>query len=63
MMSVPSILESLKHDGIRGEQIDDVDAIAEKIAAEGDEGDVVLVMSSGAFDGVHERILERLRAR
>jgi len=60
MMSVASILESLQKEGIRSEQIDDVDAIAAKIATEADEGDVVLVMSSGAFDGVHEKILARL---
>ena len=60
MMSVPSILESLQKEGIRSEQIDDVDAIAAKIATEADEGDVVLVMSSGAFDGLHEKILARL---
>jgi len=59
MMSVPAILRSL--DG-RGVQIDDVDEIARVVAAEAKDGDVVLVMSSGAFGGVHEKILERLRA-
>jgi UDP-N-acetylmuramate-alanine ligase len=58
MMSIPHILESL--DGAR--QIEDFDAIADTIAREGREGDVVMVMSSGAFGGVHELILERLRA-
>ena len=61
MMSVPSILASLKEKGVEGEQIDDFDAIAAKIAQEGREGDVVLVMSSGAFGGVHEKILAKLR--
>jgi len=32
------------------------------VAREAKEGDVILVMSSGAFGGVHEKILERLRA-
>ncbi len=61
MMSVEAIVESLKKDGIEAERIDDFDAIAARIAAEGREGDVVLVMSSGAFGGVHERILAALR--
>jgi UDP-N-acetylmuramate: L-alanyl-gamma-D-glutamyl-meso-diaminopimelate ligase len=62
MMSVPAIVEQLRHDGIEAEQIDDIDRIAEAVAKEAGEGDVVLVMSSGAFGGVHEKILERLRA-
>ena len=61
MMSVETIVDSLKRDGIEAERIDDFDAIAARIAADGREGDVVLVMSSGAFGGVHERILAALR--
>jgi UDP-N-acetylmuramate: L-alanyl-gamma-D-glutamyl-meso-diaminopimelate ligase len=61
MMSVPSIVETLQRDGIPASQIDDFDAIADEVAREAREGDVVLVMSSGAFGGVHEKILERLR--
>jgi len=62
MMSVPAIVGQLKADSIPAEQIDDFDAIAERVAREAKEGDVILVMSSGAFGGVHEKILERLRA-
>jgi UDP-N-acetylmuramate: L-alanyl-gamma-D-glutamyl-meso-diaminopimelate ligase len=61
MMSVPSILERLHADGVAVEQIDDVDAIAARVAAEANEGDVILVMSSGAFGGVHEKILAKLK--
>jgi UDP-N-acetylmuramate: L-alanyl-gamma-D-glutamyl-meso-diaminopimelate ligase len=62
MMSVPVIAERLKADGVTTEQIDDTDAIADVVAREAQPDDVVVVMSSGAFDGVHEKILERLRA-
>ena len=62
MMSVPAILEHLGGDGVPVEQLDDFDAIAGRVAAEADDGDVIVVMSSGAFGGVHEKILERLRA-
>jgi UDP-N-acetylmuramate: L-alanyl-gamma-D-glutamyl-meso-diaminopimelate ligase len=61
MMSVETIAERLNADGIQTEQIDDVDAIAEAVARDARPDDVILVMSSGAFDGVHEKILERLR--
>ena len=60
MMSVPTIVERLNADGIPAQQIDDVDAIAGAVAREAGDGDVVLVMSSGSFGGVHEKILARL---
>lgn len=62
MMSVDEILNRLKAGGVQAEQIDDTDAIADVVAREARPDDVVLVMSSGAFDGVHEKILDRLRA-
>ena len=63
MMSVPTIMERLNADGIPTEQIDDFDAIADVVAGDARPDDVILVMSSGAFGGVHEKILERLRVR
>jgi UDP-N-acetylmuramate: L-alanyl-gamma-D-glutamyl-meso-diaminopimelate ligase len=61
MMSVPNIISSLKKDGIQTEQIDDFDRLADAVARDAKESDVILVMSSGAFGGVHEKILERLK--
>jgi UDP-N-acetylmuramate: L-alanyl-gamma-D-glutamyl-meso-diaminopimelate ligase len=60
MMSVPEIMARLNADGIPTAQLDDFDAIAETVAREASENDVVVVMSSGAFGGVHEKILKRL---
>jgi UDP-N-acetylmuramate: L-alanyl-gamma-D-glutamyl-meso-diaminopimelate ligase len=62
MMSVDEIAGQLRQDGVSVEHIRDFDQIADRVAAEAGEGDVVVVMSSGAFGGVHEKILERLRA-
>src|SRR6185436_317015 len=61
MMSVPAIVEHLDSANIPAVQIDDFDAIAKRVASEAREGDVVLVMSSGAFGGVHEKILKELK--
>ena len=61
MMSVPTIMERLTADEIPVDQIDDFDAIASRVAEQAEEGDVILVMSSGAFGGVHEKILAALR--
>jgi UDP-N-acetylmuramate-alanine ligase len=33
------------------------------VARDAQPDDVVLVMSSGSFDGVHEKIIDRLRER
>jgi UDP-N-acetylmuramate: L-alanyl-gamma-D-glutamyl-meso-diaminopimelate ligase len=41
----------------------DIGAMAESLADELREGDQVLIMSNGSFGGLHERLLERLRAR
>ena len=60
MMSASTIVERLNADGIRAEQINDFDAIADVVARDAQEGDVILVMSSGAFGGVHEKILASL---
>jgi len=61
MMSAPEIVRRLNADKIPAAQLDDIDAIAESVGREAVEGDVVVVMSSGAFGGVHEEILRRLR--
>ena len=63
MMSVPDIIAHLKHDGIPAEQMDDFEAIARTVAKEARDGDVILVMSSGAFGCVHDLILAALRNR
>ena len=61
MMSVPNIVTSLAEDRIPSTHIDDFDEIARLVGSEAKDGDVVIVMSSGAFGGVHEKILSSLR--
>jgi UDP-N-acetylmuramate: L-alanyl-gamma-D-glutamyl-meso-diaminopimelate ligase len=41
----------------------DLDALADAIVADAQPGDCVLVMSNGAFGGIHGRLLERLAER
>ena len=61
MMDVPAIVERLSKSGVPSRHVEDFDEIARTVASEAEEGDVVIVMSSGAFGGIHTRILERLR--
>ncbi|HEX3581401.1 MAG TPA: UDP-N-acetylmuramate:L-alanyl-gamma-D-glutamyl-meso-diaminopimelate ligase [Thermoanaerobaculia bacterium] len=62
MMSVDTIVDRLNADGIPAEQLDDFDALARHVAKEAREGDVIMVMSSGAFGGIHEKILQGIAA-
>lgn len=61
MMSIPAILDSVRRSGRKADHIDSFDAMVEKVRDEAGEGDVVLVMSSGAFGGIHEKLLDALR--
>ena len=63
MMSIPTIVDRLNADGIPTQQVDDFDGIADIVARESKDNDVVVVMSSGAFGGIHEKILQRLAGR
>ena len=62
MMSVFDIVKALSDDRIPVEQIGNFDEIAKRVSDEAEEGDVIVVMSSGAFGGVHEKILDALQA-
>jgi len=61
MMSISTIVDRLNADGIPTQQIDNFDAIADMVAGESKDNDVVVAMSSGSFEGIHEKILQRLR--
>jgi UDP-N-acetylmuramate: L-alanyl-gamma-D-glutamyl-meso-diaminopimelate ligase len=61
MLSTDEIAAALAEKGIESEHVEDFDEIARRVASGAEEGDVVIVMSSGAFGGVHERILAELR--
>ena len=60
MMSVPAIVDSVRAHGVEVDHIESFDAIASRIGSEARPGDVVIVMSSGAFGGLHEKILGAL---
>jgi UDP-N-acetylmuramate: L-alanyl-gamma-D-glutamyl-meso-diaminopimelate ligase len=50
----------LRGRGIAARAVGDVEAIAEHVAERAAPGDTVVVMSSGGFGGVHDKILDRL---
>jgi UDP-N-acetylmuramate: L-alanyl-gamma-D-glutamyl-meso-diaminopimelate ligase len=59
-LDVDGIVHSLRQRGHRARHLPDVQTIVDVIAEEAREGDMVLIMSNGGFDGIHERLLTAL---
>jgi len=54
------LVKDIERLGSKGHYIPDVEDIVKHIAKNSRAGDVVLVMSSGGFSGIHQKLLERL---
>ncbi len=52
--------ETLKPLGEKAHAFDDLDKLADRVAASARAGDHILVMSNGGFGGIHQKILDRL---
>jgi UDP-N-acetylmuramate: L-alanyl-gamma-D-glutamyl-meso-diaminopimelate ligase len=61
-LSAEQLVDDLRTKGQRARYIPDVDDIVRTIAAERREGDIVVLMSNGAFGGIHRKLLEALAA-
>ena len=62
-LNVPAVAEALHHQGIAADYSSDVGELVNRVAAESKRGDVVLVMSNGAFGGLIPSLLTALEAR
>jgi UDP-N-acetylmuramate: L-alanyl-gamma-D-glutamyl-meso-diaminopimelate ligase len=62
-LDVPRVCEDLKKQGIEADHAADVPSLVERVAREAKAGDVLLVMSNGAFGGFIDKLLVSLRAR
>jgi len=54
------LVDDLKNQGQEAQFFSDTETIIEYLAAEARRGDLILVMSNGGFDNIHERLLEAL---
>ena len=61
-LDVERLVADLRSDGRRARFIPDVDGIIRAIADESRAGDIVVLMSNGAFGGIHGRLLQALRS-
>jgi UDP-N-acetylmuramate: L-alanyl-gamma-D-glutamyl-meso-diaminopimelate ligase len=62
-MSPARVLEKIRGAGRQAEGFDSAEEIAEYLAANTREGDLVLVMSNGSFDGLCGKLLGKLQER
>ena len=60
-LSLDDLLRDVTAGGRRIRHIPRVDDIVETIAREAKDGDMVLIMSNGGFDGIHDKLLNALR--
>ena len=55
------LVADLESAGRRARHVNGVDAIVNAIVAERKDGDVVVIMSNGGFDGIHRKLVARLQ--
>jgi UDP-N-acetylmuramate: L-alanyl-gamma-D-glutamyl-meso-diaminopimelate ligase len=60
-LSVEDLVADVKAAGRRARHVAGVDRIVDTIVAERKRGDVVVIMSNGGFDGIHQKLVSRLR--
>jgi len=62
-LDVPAVAAALKQHGIDADYSSDVSELVTRVAAEAKGGDVILVMSNGAFGGFIPSVLGALEKR
>jgi UDP-N-acetylmuramate: L-alanyl-gamma-D-glutamyl-meso-diaminopimelate ligase len=61
-LSVEDLVKEVCAAGRRARHVGGVDSIVDTIVRERRDGDVVVVMSNGAFDGLHRKLISRLQS-
>jgi UDP-N-acetylmuramate: L-alanyl-gamma-D-glutamyl-meso-diaminopimelate ligase len=62
-LNVPAVVDALRARGIAADASSDVAELVQRVAAEAESGDVVLVMSNGAFGGFIPSLLTAFEER
>ena len=62
-LSEPQVVSDVQAAGTPARHMPKVEEIVATVAREGQEGDLVVVMSNGDFGGIHDRLLQALRER
>ena len=56
-------MTELHESGIDARYIPEIPDIVRSVAKDAQEGDLVIVMSNGGFDGIHQKLLSALESR
>jgi UDP-N-acetylmuramate: L-alanyl-gamma-D-glutamyl-meso-diaminopimelate ligase len=59
-LSIDDLVRDINAAGVRARHIPTVSGIVDAVAREAREGDLVVIMSNGGFDGIHRRLLAAL---
>jgi UDP-N-acetylmuramate: L-alanyl-gamma-D-glutamyl-meso-diaminopimelate ligase len=59
-LSVDTVIDELKKRGVNARAFPGANEIVDAIADEAREGDIVVIMSNGGFDGIHSKLLTAL---
>jgi len=62
-LSPETLVGDLKAEGVEARYIPDVPDIVRTVSKEARDGDLVIVMSNGGFDDIHQKLLTALEAR
>jgi UDP-N-acetylmuramate: L-alanyl-gamma-D-glutamyl-meso-diaminopimelate ligase len=62
-LSAEQLVADLKAAEVDARYIPQVDEIVTTVAKESREGDLVVIMSNGGFDDIHQKLLRALEAR
>ena len=62
-LDTPAIAAALQAKGVSATACPDTEAVLELVSSEAASGDVVLIMSNGGFDDIHQRLLDNLGSR
>jgi UDP-N-acetylmuramate: L-alanyl-gamma-D-glutamyl-meso-diaminopimelate ligase len=62
-LDVSAVVRDLRRAGQKAREVPTVDEIVDAVAAEARDGDLIVIMSNGAFGGIHDKLLDALRRR
>jgi UDP-N-acetylmuramate: L-alanyl-gamma-D-glutamyl-meso-diaminopimelate ligase len=62
-LSPQQIVEDLRSEGTSARFVPTTQGIVEQVAADAKSGDLIVVMSNGGFDNIHDRLLSALKER
>ena len=60
-LDTEQLVKDMQKTGLDAHYIDSTDKIVEYISAQCKKGDVVLIMSNGGFDNIHDKLLKQLK--